>query len=161
MPRRIFTYAPDQGWNFWNLVCTGGAYLTALGGFIFVINFVYGLVWGEEAGSDPWDARTLEWSIPSPPEEYNFAVEPEVTQLDDWWFKKYSHDGKKLAPPRVPHVDVSKIHMPNPSFYPIILAAGLTTVAAGFFFHGFGVYISIAGVLISILSTYGWAYEEA
>ena len=50
---------------------------------------------GEKAPNDPWDARTLEWTIPSPPPEYNFGIEPEVKQLDDFWHQKYDHDGNK------------------------------------------------------------------
>jgi cytochrome c oxidase subunit 1 len=160
MPRRIFTYANDQGWNFWNSVCTVGAYLTAVGGVVFVINFFWSLRKGKVAGNDPWDARTLEWSIPSPPPLYNFAIEPEVTRLDDFWFQKYTDDGKKKTIAPEPKVDTSKIHMPGPSFWPILLAAGLTTAAGGFFFHENGLIINIAGLLIAVVSAYGWSFEE-
>ncbi len=37
---------------------------------------------------DPWNGRTLEWSIPSPPPVYNFAVIPEVEDLDPFWTMK-------------------------------------------------------------------------
>ena len=37
---------------------------------------------------DPWNGRTLEWSIPSPPPIYNFAVIPTVDQIDPFWAKK-------------------------------------------------------------------------
>ncbi|WP_281995131.1 cbb3-type cytochrome c oxidase subunit I [Ruegeria faecimaris] len=33
---------------------------------------------------DPWDGRTLEWSIPAPPPPYNFAIIPHVTDRDDF-----------------------------------------------------------------------------
>ena len=160
MPRRIYTYAPDMNWNFWNFCATMGAYITAVGGALFFINMLYSLKWGKVASADPWDGRTLEWSIPSPPPEYNFAKLPEVTQLDDWWYKKYTHDGKRLTPPQQPHVDPSTIHLPNQSFWPIVLAFGITMIATGFVVSENGVFVSLIGVALTISATYGWAYEE-
>jgi cytochrome c oxidase subunit 1 len=161
MPRRIYTYAPDQGWNLWNLVATSGAYLTAVGGLVFLVNFLYSLKWGKKASADPWDGRTLEWSIPSPPEEYNFAVEPTVSRLDDWWNQKYSEDGKRLTPVQHPYVDPSSIHLPNPSFWPMLLAFGIVLMATGFVVNAHGLVISLSGVALAMISTYGWAYEKA
>ena len=40
---------------------------------------------GEVAGDDPWGAPSLEWSIPSPPPDYNFAVIPKVTSRYPLW----------------------------------------------------------------------------
>ena len=40
---------------------------------------------GAIAGNDPWGAPTLEWSIPSPPPEYNFATIPTVTSRYPLW----------------------------------------------------------------------------
>lgn len=39
---------------------------------------------------DPWDGRTLEWSIPSPAPIYNFSIKPKVKTLDFWWKMKKS-----------------------------------------------------------------------
>src|SRR6202012_3634421 len=41
----------------------------------------------DETG-DPWNARSLEWSTPSPPPAFNFAVLPQVEGLDAWWTRK-------------------------------------------------------------------------
>jgi cytochrome c oxidase subunit 1 len=160
MPRRIYTYAPDMNWNFWNFCATMGAYITAIGGALFFLNFIYSIKFGEKAPADPWDGRTLEWSIPSPPPEYNFAKLPEVSQLDDWWYKKYTHDGKRLNPPQQPVVDPKSIHLPNQSFWPIVLAFGITMIATGFVVSANGVFVSLIGVALTVAATYGWAYEE-
>jgi cytochrome o ubiquinol oxidase subunit 1 len=37
---------------------------------------------------DPWNARSLEWSTPSPPPVFNFPVLPQVEGLDAWWTQK-------------------------------------------------------------------------
>ena len=164
MPRRIYTYSPDQGWNLWNMVCTAGAYLTALGAFLFAINFFWSLWKGKIAGNDPWDGRTLEWSLPSPPLEHNFDVIPTVTHLDEWWHRKYSEDGKRKILPPAPKFDPSTIHLPNPSFWPIVLAFGILLIGTGFFLPDFGNAIaigtSVAGALIVLGSGFAWSYEK-
>ncbi|SMF20835.1 cytochrome c oxidase subunit I [Pseudobacteriovorax antillogorgiicola] len=161
MPRRNYTYAADQGWDLWNFIVSMGAYLTAVGAILFVINIIWSLRKGAKAPGDCWDGRTLEWTIPSPPHEYNFGIEPTVQRLDDYWFRKYSDDGKKKTLPAEPSYDPKAIHLPNPSFWPIVLAAGITTGAAGFFVSGIGLAISLFGLAVIVVSTYGWIYEEA
>jgi hypothetical protein len=47
---------------------------------------------GDEAGADPWDAWTLEWSTPSPPPAYNFATDPEVASRRPLWDLKHPED---------------------------------------------------------------------
>ncbi len=99
MPRRIYTYAPDLGWNFWNLVSTIGALIIVLSFLVFIVNVVKTMRSGTVAGPDPWDGRTLEWSIPSPPPVYNFAIEPTVHDRDEFWLQKNGdgHGGKPAA----------------------------------------------------------------
>jgi hypothetical protein len=57
-------------------------------------------------------------------------------------------------------VDISSIHLPNQSFWPIVLAGGITMIATGFVVSANGVMISLIGVALTVASTYGWAYEE-
>ena len=72
MPRRIYTYVDGMGWELWNGVSTFGVFILIAGFLVFIYNMVNSWKNGEPAPGDPWDARTLEWSIPSPPPEYNF-----------------------------------------------------------------------------------------
>ena len=44
---------------------------------------------------DPWNGRTLEWSIPSPPPEYNFAIVPHVHDRDAFWTMKHAKTSHK------------------------------------------------------------------
>ena len=76
MPRRIYTYEPGRGWDIWNLIVTIGVFFQAAGVLVFVGNLLWSYFRGELAGSDPWDAWTLEWSTTSPPPVYNFATIP-------------------------------------------------------------------------------------
>ena len=92
MPRRIYTYEPGRGWETWNLICSIGVVFQIVAVLCFVFNLVQSYFKGRLAGNDPWDAWTLEWSIPSPPPVYNFAVTPEVRSRRPLWDLKHPED---------------------------------------------------------------------
>src|SRR5271168_1519356 len=92
MPRRIYTYEAGRGWERWNLVVGIGAFVQAVGVLVFVFNLLWSLRRGEPAGSDPWDAWTLEWSTSSPPPDYNFAATPVVRSRRPLWDLKHPED---------------------------------------------------------------------
>jgi cytochrome c oxidase subunit 1 len=92
MPRHIYTYEADRGWGIWNLLISIGVIIQMVAITIFVWNLIRSLLWGEEAGPDPWDAWTLEWATTSPPPVYNFAEEPVVHSRRPLWDLKHPDD---------------------------------------------------------------------
>jgi cytochrome c oxidase subunit I len=92
MPRRIYTYEPGRGWDFWNLLVTIGVVFQAAGVLIFAFNLVWSYFRGKDAGRDPWDAWTLEWSASSPPPVYNYATIPTVRSRRPLWDLKHPED---------------------------------------------------------------------
>src|SRR2546426_1894127 len=76
MPRRIYTYPDNLGWNEMNLLQTVGAFILGIAIMVFFWNLIISLRSGEPAGDDPWDAFTPEWDTPSPPAPYNFLKNP-------------------------------------------------------------------------------------
>ncbi|GJH14350.1 cytochrome c oxidase subunit I [Caballeronia novacaledonica] len=90
MPRRIYTYAPDMGWNTVNMITSIGAFLFAFGVLVFLWDFAYSLKRGPVAGDNPWDAPTLEWSTSSPPPPYNFAIVPRIASRHPLWEERIS-----------------------------------------------------------------------
>jgi len=92
MPRRIYTYAPGRGWEFWNLIASSGLLFQLPAILIFVWNVVHSALRGKTAGDDPWDAWTLEWATTSPPPEYNFETLPEVRSSRPLWDLKNPND---------------------------------------------------------------------
>jgi len=92
MPRRIFTYEADRGWEIWNQISTVGAFFQGASVLIFAFNLIYSYYKGKKAGDDPWDAWTLEWATTSPPPEYNFEKLPEVRSRRPLWDLKHPED---------------------------------------------------------------------
>jgi cytochrome c oxidase subunit 1 len=92
MPRRIYTYEPGRGWDTLNLIVTIGVFFQAAAILVFVANLLWSYFHGDSAGSDPWDAWTLEWSTSSPPPVYNFATIPEVRSRRPLWDLKHPED---------------------------------------------------------------------
>ena len=92
MPRRIYTYEPGRGWDRWNLVVTIGVFFQTAGILVFLGNLLRSYYRGKDAGSDPWDAWTLEWSTNSPPPAYNFAAIPTVKSRRPLWDLKHPDD---------------------------------------------------------------------
>jgi cytochrome c oxidase subunit I len=92
MPRRIYTYEPGRGWDTWNFIVTIGVFFQAAGILVFLGNLLWSYYRGKAAGSDPWDAWTLEWSTNSPPPAYNFSVVPTVQSRRPLWDLKHPTD---------------------------------------------------------------------
>jgi cytochrome c oxidase subunit 1 len=168
MPRRIYSYPDGMGWNLWNLISTIGAFTIGLSVLVFVWNAVRSRTKGEEATGDPWDARTLEWSIPSPPPEHNFDEIPVVQKRDDWWYRKYLVDPEG-EPIRVhaggaesddPQGDAGhSIHMPDPSYWPVFAAAMIPIVGWSVIYSAWPL-AAVAGFGL-VLGIFGWGLEPA
>ncbi|SDV46166.1 cytochrome c oxidase subunit I [Chitinasiproducens palmae] len=111
MPRRIYTYSDGMGWNTANLLTSIGSFVFAIGVLLFVVNVLWSRRHGAVAGDNPWDAPTLEWSTPSPPPPYNFAVVPIVASMYPLWedrledAKRRGLDEEAPTSARVPAAD--------------------------------------------------------
>ncbi|HMQ24612.1 MAG TPA: cytochrome c oxidase subunit I [Acidimicrobiales bacterium] len=167
MSRRIWTYDDGLGFNLWNAVSSVGSAILAVGVLLFIINVFVSRsrAKGQESlGPDPWDSRSLEWMIPSPPPEYNFSEIPVVTSRDDFWNRKYGEDenGKLVRLHSVEEVaqapGATGIHLPSPSYWPIVLAFGLPFIGYGLIYSLW--WAALGGVIV-IAGIYGWALEPA
>jgi cytochrome c oxidase subunit 1 len=77
MPRRYHTY-PDE-FELLNVLSSAGASILAVGYILPLLYLLWSMRHGPEAGPNPWDAKGLEWTTPSPPPEHNFDRIPVVT----------------------------------------------------------------------------------
>ena len=157
MPRRIYTYSTDQNWAGINLFVSIGAFVIAISIALLIINVARSLRKGEIAGMNPWEASTLEWSIPSPPPHYNFAVVPTVRSQHPLW----DEEANAVEPPPLPEHE--EPHMPSPSYWPIVVALGMTMSAGGLIIWQANSFLGLAVIsvfgFIGIRGIYGWVFE--
>ena len=167
MPRRQYYYSSGMGWDAWNMVVSIGSFLIAGSILVFMVNTVRSLARGERVEADPWDARTLEWTTSSPPAPHNFDEIPTVHARDELWHRKYSEDtsgrpipvvaGASDEHPEVSHEDSGHaIHLPGPSYWPLVAAMGIPLIAYGLMFHW---AFAAVGVLTLLTGLYGWLIE--
>jgi cytochrome c oxidase subunit 1 len=123
---------------------------------------------GEIAGDDPWDGRTLEWSISSPPPHYDFADLPKVTDRDPLWLAKHpeliekrdplSEDSDEQAEsPNQPEQADESIHMPGQSWWPFLASVGLFVGGFALIYHNW--FLGVLSLGFITLCIYAWAFE--
>lgn len=151
--RRLDHYDPSMGWQGLFVVAGVGVAVLGLGMFFQVLQLVYS-IWkrdeNRDTTGDPWNGRTLEWSIPSPAPVYNFTHIPTVTSRDDFWETKQHPQ----ADTRVPF---EPIELPKNSGFGF--AIGVLSALAGFaiIWHIFWLAgaATIAIILFVIIRTTG------
>ncbi len=65
---------------------TIATFITGAAQFIFLFNLFWSMFKGEKATENPWEATSLEWTIPSPPPHDNFAGKHPVVYRDPYEF---------------------------------------------------------------------------
>jgi len=168
MSRRIDSYDKGFGFELWNMVATIGAFIVASGIALFFVNIAISRRQWKAAGKpnpgpDPWDARTLEWMTASPTPEHNFDEVIEVEGLDEFWHRKYGYDENnnvvRIATAEEVAQDGSNtnVHLPSPSYFPILLAAGFPIIAYGLIFS---LWLCIPGAALLVYGIVGWIFEH-
>ena len=148
MPRRVYTYPANIGWDTTNLLSTLGAYLFALGVLLFVANFFWSLRRGEKSPPNPWGAPGLDWSSPAPVPSYKHRSIPFIRSRYPLWEQPELHDeieqGKGwLATPVADHRETlattlldaepeQVLRLPRPTSWPLWTALALTATVVSF-----------------------------
>jgi hypothetical protein len=168
MPRRVYTYNAYPGWGMLNLLISVGSFVFAIGVSIFLVNVAKSLRVGARTTQNPWDAPTLEWSVPSPPPPYNFAVIPTVASRHPLWESRLGENTALSTVDRGMLLDSGKetiatsaldaapdmiLEMPQDSFAPLVLTAALSVLFVGLLLKtwsvvALGAVLSAAGVLM-------------
>ena len=173
-PRRMQVWtafrAGDGFFNlaFWNRVASVGSFVLAIGVLMFLINVVYTHRTAGVAPADPWDARSLEWMTSNPPAEHNFDAIPTVHELDEFFHRKYEENEatgeihqvstyEEIMADEATRAD-KHIHLPSPSYWPIILALGLPLIAYGLIFARL---LAVFGAVVVLLAMFGWSMEPS
>ncbi|HEY7385878.1 MAG TPA: cytochrome c oxidase subunit I [Beijerinckiaceae bacterium] len=166
MPRRVYTYQPEMGWGGLNLLATAGAVLMLLSFALFLWNALSSARRGLAAGSNPWDADTLEWATTSPPPPYNFERIPFVTSRAPVWAERESFpvvtglavDYREVVVSTVSEAraDVRETS-PDPSIWPLLAAIAVAVTFLGSIFTPWAVVWGSLPVGITLI---GWFWPK-
>ncbi len=151
MTRRMQHYA-DTSWQPYLIVAAAGAALILCGIVAIVAQLVVSIRTRErrrDRSGDPWDGRTLEWSTASPPPSYNFAVLPQIDDVDAFWEMK--RRGRNAPAPRYEAIEV-----PRNSANGFVTA--FFAVVSGFALIWHIWWMAIAGLACAVatLIAFGW-----
>lgn len=148
MTRRLNHYDAGLGWHPLLLVAAAGTALIGIGVTFQIIQVVVSIInrkkYADKTG-DPWDGRTLEWSIPSPAPFYNFAVTPVVHHRDEFWhWKKHKETLEK---------HYHDVHMPKNTATGFIIAVFGAAFCFAMIWHiTWMVIVGIVGIIITLIA---------
>lgn len=168
MPRRVYTYLPGIGWEWPNLLSSIGGFVLAIGTAAFLIDVVLHFRYGRRAPANPWQADTLEWTMPAPPPPYNFAAIPEIRTRHPLWdtpeLAEALHQGRGyLGHPRPARREIlgttlvdarpeQVIVVPGNTWLPLLTAAVTAAGFIGFLAKSYWLAaLAFAGVLLLAL----------
>jgi cytochrome o ubiquinol oxidase subunit 1 len=152
-PRRMVEFH-DPAFQPWLTIAMCGAFLIFIG---FICLFLQ--VWSSIKNrarlaapvGDPWDGRGLEWSIPAPAPEYNFATIPQVSRRDAFYWRKVNDGAYQPAD------HYRDIELPKNSACGVIFGVGMAIAFFGLVWHIwwmaglFGLTVAVSGVARSFM----------
>lgn len=145
--RRIDNYS-DPSWTPFFIVSAIGVAVIGIGVGFQVLQIAVS-IWKRKqlkVTNDPWDGRTLEWSVPSPAPYYNFAITPTVSRLDEWWYRKQ----EGITPPK--DSDYKDIVMPKNTSYGFLIGMVTLLFAFAIIWHIWWlVIVSFVAIVIMII----------
>lgn len=148
--RRLSHYSAATGWQPLFIVAAFGVVFIGIGVFLQIGQLALSIkdrVMLRDRTGDPWDGRTLEWSIPSPMPHYNYAILPKVSSRDPFWRQKHPLEGDDPVHHRPVYED---IRLPKNSPFGLIM--GFLALTFGFAIVWHIWWLAAIG-LISIITT--------
>jgi cytochrome c oxidase subunit I+III len=166
MPRRVYTYTPEMGWDHLNLLSTAGATVLFLSFVLFLYNVLTSMRRGALAGDNPWGAGTLEWATTSPPPPQNFSRLPLVTHREPLWAERGDYpvvvglavDHRQLLVTTLTEArpDIRE-SSPEPSIWPLITAIVTAIFFIGSIFTPWAVVWGTPPVAVALI---GWFWPK-
>ncbi|CAA3706611.1 cytochrome o ubiquinol oxidase subunit I [Candidatus Portiera aleyrodidarum] len=145
MTRRV-SYYNNNIWHILLLIAMFGTIIILLGIIGQILQLIRSIIEkdkNKDYSGDMWNGRTLEWSISSPPQSYNFANIPKVIDRDNVWVRKKRQYVKKNK--------YKKIKMPKDTSKAFIIS--LFSLIFSFSMVWYIWWLSIVG-FIGIIITY-------
>ncbi|MBJ6978524.1 cytochrome c oxidase subunit I [Luteimonas sp. MC1895] len=172
MPRRAYTYLPELGFHWLNLVSTAAGFVLAVGMVAVLADLVLSLRHGPRARRNPWRAGTLEWAVQHPVPPYTFASVPRVQGRDPLWADPLLADaaarpdgllgdarhgvrellGSSLLDARPEQV----IRVSGPTWLPLLAALALAVLLACFIAKLYWAVLLLVLPLLALLWRWAW-----
>ncbi|HEX4493664.1 MAG TPA: cytochrome c oxidase subunit I [Acidimicrobiia bacterium] len=176
MPRRVYTYSGDVGWNSLNMIVSLASVVFAAGTLLTLWNVWRSYRGGALAGADPWGADSLEWATTSPPPDNNFDATPVVASRHPLWDQRplpvarsgpddATHAlGLEGAASRTAALTGGMRAEPGATFpipeetvLPLVLALGIAAFFVGLLVKV--VLVGAVGVAIGVIGLLAWAWK--
>ncbi len=117
--RRMNHYSSSLGFQPLFIVAGIGVLIIGAGLFIQLIQIITSIRDRkklQDKTGDPWNGRTLEWSIPSPAPEYSYAILPIIKERDQFWNEKQDENNSKIQK------KFKNFSMPKNSYLGLVIA---------------------------------------
>jgi cytochrome o ubiquinol oxidase subunit 1 len=154
--RRMQHYS-ELEWRPLMLVALAGAIVILAGIVLTIVQLVVSIRTRDQrrdTTGDPWNGRTLEWSMPSPPPPWNFAVLPQVEGVDAYWAMKRRARSEAAEQPRY-----EAIGSPKSSALGIVIAFFAVVLGFALIWHIWWMAIlGLAGLFAAAL-VHAWRLE--
>jgi cytochrome o ubiquinol oxidase subunit 1 len=145
--RRLDHYDAATGWQPLFIMAFIGGIIIAIGVMLQIVQILASIIQRRQlmdTTGDPWDGRTLEWSVASPPSSYNFTAIPQVKTRDAFW------EMKQLQMPKRIYED---IHMPRNTASGIYISIFAFLAGFGFVWEiNWLAVVSILGIIVSLIA---------
>jgi cytochrome o ubiquinol oxidase subunit 1 len=146
--RRLDHYDASTGWQGLFIVAGVGVMIICLAIALQLLQLGIS-IWHRkkqlDTTGDPWNGRTLEWSVPSPAPFYNYAVTPVVSSRDPWWEEKQAR--KRGHMPKAPAYE--DIELPKNTGAGIMIAGAALAVGFALIWHIW--WMAIIGVIAAVV----------
>jgi len=145
--RRLDHYNASLGWQPLFIVAGIGVGLIVIGVAAQVLQLVVSIVQRDQRRDltgDPWNGRTLEWSVPSPAPFYSFIKQPVVTERDQFWADKQAKAHAKK--------EYEDIVLPKNSSLSVVIGALAFVFGGSVVWHIFWLApLALIGIVVTII----------
>ena len=172
MPRRVYTYQAGLGWDLPNSISSIGGFITAMGIAMVLLDIVLHFRFGRPAGTNPWQADTLEWATDMPPQPYNFISLPACPTRHPMWdqpdlqttIAEGRHDLSEISHGRRETWGTDPItgsireiiHLPGNSWLPFYAALALSVVCISLLIRSYS--LAVIALLVSLVLLLRWSW---
>jgi cytochrome o ubiquinol oxidase subunit 1 len=150
--RRLDHYDSSTGWQPFYVMMLLGGIVIAIGVALQIVQIIASFLQKRrliDATGDPWDGRTLEWSVPSPAPHYNFAVIPNIASREPFWDMKHGP---------APKPKFENIHMPKSTASGIYIS--IFAFLAGFAFVWEITWLAVVSIIAVIICVVSRTFDE-